>query len=186
MSLDLPMDARTAPRRQYPTEAEQVSAARDGDQAAFAMLYQDHVGRVHALCQRLLGDRGLAEEVTQECFLKAWRQLHGFREEARFATWMHRLAVNTVVSYQRRHGTWLGWRRQDSDAAEVADPASPADRLDLDAAIARLPARARQVFVLVDVEGYSHEQAADTLNIAIGTSKAQLHRARALLREMLS
>lgn len=184
--MELPVHAEAAVPPADAEEAERVAAARDGDQVAFAALYRDHVGRVHALCLRLLADRALAEDLTQEAFVKAWHQLGSFRAEARFATWLHRLTVNTVVSYQRRHGPWLSWLRDGPTAPEPTDPASPAARLDLEAAIARLPVRARQVFVLLDVEGYSHEQAADALGIAVGTSKAQLHRARQLLRETLS
>lgn len=185
--MESPVNASPAAQPGDPAEAERIEAARGGDEAAFAALYRDHVGRVHALCLRLLADRALAEDLTQEAFVQAWRRLGSFRGDARFATWLHRLTMNTVITYQRRHGPWLTWLRAAPTAApEPADPASPASRLDLDAAIARLPQRARQVFVLVDVEGYSHEQAGEALGIAVGTSKAQLHRARQLLRETLS
>jgi RNA polymerase sigma-70 factor, ECF subfamily len=186
--VESPVDARVDPDNRYLTEVACIEAARDGDQGACERLYRDHAGRIHGLCLRLLGDGGLAEELTQECFLKAWRELAGFRFDAAFSTWLHRVAVNTVVSYQRRHGPWLRWLKQEPEGVpeSASGGAATAERIDLEAAIARLPERARQVFVLVDVEGYSHEQAAEALGVAVGTSKAQLFRARQLLREMLS
>ena len=164
-----------------------VARAQTGDKAAFALLYHGHVARVHALCRRMTGDTGLAEELTQDAFVQAWRQLHGFRGEARFSTWLHRVAVNTVLTWQRKHGPWLRWLRNDrGDIPEQAVEESPGMARDLEAAIARLPLRARQVFVLLDVEGHTHEEAAGLLGINVGTSKSQLFRARELLRGMLT
>jgi RNA polymerase sigma-70 factor, ECF subfamily len=164
-----------------------VARAQAGDKAAFAMLYRSHVGRVHALCRRMTGDAGVAEELTQDAFVQAWRQLHTFRGTAQFSTWLHRVAVNTVLSWQRRHGPWLQWLRRDrGEIPEQAVVENTGVTLDLDAAIARLPLRARQVFVLVDVEGHTHEEAAGLLGINVGTSKSQLFRARELLRGWLT
>lgn len=164
-----------------------VARAQAGEKAAFALLYRAHVARVHALCRRMLGDPGLAEELTQDAFIQAWQQLHSFRGEARFSTWLHRVAVNTVLTWQRRHGPWLRWLRRDRD--EVPDQPvteTPGMARDLEGAIARLPTRARQVFVLVDVEGHTHEEVAQMLEINVGTSKSQLSRARELLRGWLT
>ena len=86
-----------------------VARAQAGDKTAFALLYRSHVARVHALCRRMIGDVGLAEELTQDAFVQAWQQLHSFRGDARFSTWLHRVAVNTVLSWQRKHGPWLRW-----------------------------------------------------------------------------
>jgi RNA polymerase sigma-70 factor (ECF subfamily) len=129
----------------------------------------------------------MAEEFTQEAFVRAWRQLHTYRSEARFSTWLHRVTVNVVLAEQRK----AGWRMSRLFSGEDAipdkpEPDLPVDSRDLERAIARLPQRARQVFVLVDVEGYTHEETAQMLGIAAGTSKAQLFRARELLRGMLS
>jgi RNA polymerase sigma-70 factor (ECF subfamily) len=162
-----------------------VARARAGDVAAFAELYRAHHRRVYALCLRLLGDRGLAEETTQDAFVKAWRALPTFRGEAQFGTWLQRIAANTAVSYQRRHGPWLAWLRNAPAEIDPAVDGDAGDDRDLERAIARLPPRARQVFVLIDVEGYSHEEAAGLLGMAVGTSKAQLFRARQLLRGFL-
>lgn len=167
--------------------AEWVARAQAGDRAAFALLYRAHAGRVHALCRRMLGDAGLAEELTQDAFVQAWRQLRGFRGESRFSTWLHRVAVNTVLSWQRKHGPWLRWLRSDrDDPPELPVEETPALTRDLEAAIARLPMRARQVFILVDVEGHTHEETAALLDIEPGTSKSQLSRARELLRGWLT
>lgn len=164
-----------------------VARAQAGDRAAFALLYRGHVARVHALCRRMLGDAGLAEELTQDTFVTAWKQLHSFRGEARFSTWLHRVAVNTVLSWQRRNGPWLRWLRSDRDELpEQPVHESPGAARDLELAIARLPMRARQVFVLVDVEGYTHEEAGAALGINPGTSKSQLFRARELLKGWLT
>jgi len=186
------MPAAVAELKQSESESREdtsllVARAQAGDKAAFAVLYRAHVARVHALCRRMTGDVGLAEELTQDAFLQAWRQLHGFRGDARFATWLHRVAVNTVLSWQRKHGPWLRWLR--SDRGEVPEQPleeSPGLARDLDAAISRLPMRARQVFVLADVEGHTHEEVAGLLGINVGTSKSQLFRARELLRGMLT
>lgn len=164
-----------------------VARAQAGDKAAFALLYRGHVARVHALCRRMTGDAGLAEELTQDAFVQAWRQLHSFRGEARFATWLHRVAVNTVLTWQRKHGPWLRWLRGDrGEIPEQAVEETSGVARDLETAIARLPLRARQVFMLLDVEGHTHEEAADLLGINVGTSKSQLFRARELLRGMLT
>lgn len=166
-------------------DAATVARARAGDTVAFTELYGRHHRRIYALCTRLLGDRGLAEEMTQDAFVKAWRALPTFRGDAKFATWLARVAVNTVLSYQRRHGPWLKWLRGGDVPDEPAVDANPGGRRDLEHAITRLPLRARQVFVLVDVEGHTHEEAAALLGMAVGTSKAQLFRARKLLRGFL-
>lgn len=172
-----------------PTEGDEISFAiarsRTGDAAAFATVYRACHGRVYALCLRLVADRGVAEELTQDVFVKAWQALPNFRGDSRFTTWLHRIAVNTVVSHQRRRSPWSDWSRSGDAMPEVTVDPAPGRVIDLEAAIARLPTRARHVFVLVDVEGFSHEEASTSLDMAIGTSKAHLHRARQLLRGML-
>lgn len=169
-------------------EASLVARARAGDEAAFEALYRGHAGRIYALCLRLTADRREAEERTQDAFVRAWRGLAAFRGEAAFGTWLHRLAVNGVLEERR------GRRRRELRVAPVESPetrergggAPPvADAVDLEREIARLPAGARMVFVLYDVEGYSHEEIGRMCGIAAGTSKAQLFRARRLLRERL-
>jgi len=167
---------------------EAVEQARAGDFAAFEQLYHRHLRRIYALCLRLTADRTRAEELTQETFVRAWRKLDQFRGEGGFGSWLRRLALNLVLS-DRRSVRRLA--RHETSTPNVVDfPARQAtDRgsaIDLEQAIAGLPAGARRVFVLHDVEGYRHEEIARVLGVATGTSKAQLHRARKLLREALN
>jgi RNA polymerase sigma-70 factor (ECF subfamily) len=170
--------------------ATDVVLAAAGDRQAFERLYRGHVNRVFALCVRMLGDRALAEELTQDVFVRAWQKLALFRGDSAFGTWLHRLAVNVVLNARKSEGR----QRQrfesndddDRDEFPVAGPApTPGLAMDLEAAIAQLPPGARRVFVLHDVEGYKHEEIAVMLDITSGGSKAQLHRARLLLREAL-
>jgi RNA polymerase sigma-70 factor (ECF subfamily) len=168
--------------------SELVRRACAGDEAAFGELYHANAGRIYALCLRLEGDVARAEELTQDVFVRAWERLASYRGESAFSTWLHRLAVNVVLGDRRS-----AWRREQrvrltDDPATLERPAMtspPGARLDLDAAIAALPPGARAVFVLHDVEGYQHGEIAALTGVAEGTSKAQLFRARRLLREAL-
>jgi RNA polymerase sigma-70 factor (ECF subfamily) len=165
-----------------------VRRAQAGDQEAFGDLYRAHAGRVYALCLRLEADAARAEELTQDVFVRAWERLGSYRGESAFGTWLFRLAVNVVLGDRRS-----AWRRSkrllvtdDPGAYERPSDLSHGPNLDLEQAIASLPPGARTVFVLHDVEGYTHDEIAGISGIAEGTSKAQLFRARRLLREALS
>jgi RNA polymerase sigma-70 factor (ECF subfamily) len=166
-----------------------VALAIAGDARAFERLYRTHVDRIFGLCVRMTGDRVAAEELTQDVFVRAWEKLRLFRGDSAFGTWLHRLAVNVVLSARaaaRRHGN-----RETTDdgeiAALVAQPSGPpGERGDVATAIARLPPGARHIFVLHDIEGYRHDEIGEMLGITAGGSKAQLHRARYLLREALT
>jgi RNA polymerase sigma-70 factor (ECF subfamily) len=166
-----------------------VTLAAAGDRRAFERLYRAHVDRVYSLCARMTADRGQAEELTQDVFVRAWEKLALFRGESAFSTWLHRLAVNLVLNRRDADGRQRRRTADDPDgdlvAAHPARPVTPADRMDLERAIAALPPGARRVFVLHDVEGYRHEEIAERLGITAGGSKAQLHRARLLLRQSL-
>ena len=133
-------------------------------------------------------DRGEAEELVQDVFVRVWDKLGTFRGGSAFSTWIHRVAVNTVIQHLRANARW----RDRHDA--VADPEAAPDNsfarmngadIDLERAITQLPVRARMVFVLHDVEGHKHREIADMTGIAVGTCKAHLHRARQLLRGIL-
>ena len=165
-----------------------VRAAQGGDLGAFERLYRGTVRLVYAVCLRMSADAGRAEELTQDVFVRAWRKLPTFRGDSAFATWLTRLAVNVVLSERR------GSRRRDEryplsgdlEALPVAAPGvHPGTALDLERAIAGLPEGARRVFVLHDVEGWAHADIARATGLAVGTCKSHLHRARALLREVL-
>jgi RNA polymerase sigma-70 factor (ECF subfamily) len=171
------------------SDALLVRQAREGRVGAFEALYRANVGRVYALCLRMCADPALAEELAQEAFVRAWEKLASFRGEAAFSTWLHSLTVNVVLGHRRRQGR----RERDQVATEPEhlanlpqDSAEPTAAMDLERAIAALPNRAREVFVLHDVEGYRHGEIAAISGMAVGTSKAHLSRARRLLREALS
>jgi RNA polymerase sigma-70 factor, ECF subfamily len=170
-----------------PHRADALAAAT-GDRAAFERLYRSNLQRVFSVVARMLADRAEAEEVVQDVFVRAWAKLPTFRGESAFSTWLHRLAVNVVLSRRKAEGIRRG-RTDDDEYAIDAAPAKAAtvaERLDLEAAIAQLPAGARRIFVLHDVEGFTHEEIGGQLGITPGGSKAQLHRARLLLREALN
>lgn len=155
------------------------------DAAAFEDLYRENAGRIYALCLRMCGDAAQAEDLTQDVFIRAWKSLGSFRGESQLSTWLHKLAVNICLNWLNRGGK-RGRRDVHLDDLSVLEERradSPESRMDLERAIATLPPRARQVFVLHDVEGYRHEDIARMSGIAVGTVKAQLHRARKLLQQ---
>jgi RNA polymerase sigma-70 factor (ECF subfamily) len=164
-----------------------VVLAAGGDRRAFERLYQANVGRVFSLCIRMVGDRAAAEELTQDVFVRAWEKIALFRGDSAFSTWLHRLAVNVVLSDRKSSSRRRAHTAADDEAIDTAPaaPLAPGDRMDLERAIAKLPPGARRVFVLHDVEGYKHEEIAEQLGVTTGGSKAQLHRARMLLRQAL-
>ena len=169
--------------------AHLVRRAQRDDRSAFDALYAQHVGRVYAVCLRMSASRMEAERLTQDVFVRAWQRLSTFRGESAFGSWLYRLTVNVVLQDSR------STRRRDAHLTVLPEPemfenlrgtsAHDDERLDLEQAIATLPPGARQVLVLHDIEGYKHEEIAKMTNTAVGTVKAQLHRARKLLRERL-
>ena len=164
-----------------------VRRAVGGEAAAFEQLYRRHAGRVHGTILRLVGmDRARAEELTQDAFVQAWRKLGSFRHESAFATWLHRLGVNIALMDLRIRRDEQAMDDDDLQAAAGGEvPFCAAERGDLERAVAALPTRARAVLVLHDVEGFKHEEISAELGMAVGSSKAQLHRARGLLRRAL-
>jgi len=164
-----------------------VHRAAAGDTAAFEQLYRSHVGRVHGVILRLLGmDRARAEELTQEAFVRAWQKLGSYRHESAFSTWLHRLGVNTALMELRGRRDEYAMADDELQAAAGGEvPFCAGERADLERAVWNLPPRARAVLVLHDVEGWKHEEISLELGMAVGSSKAQLHRARGLLRRAL-
>jgi RNA polymerase sigma-70 factor, ECF subfamily len=166
-----------------------ITRAQAGDLDAFEVLYRENSGRVYALCLRMrAGDKVDATELMQDVFVRAWRRLATFRGDCAFSSWLHRLAVNTMLenarSETRREARVLPMD-DTSRLPGAAKGSSVEFRMDMEAAVASLPKGARLAFVLHDVEGYQHQEIAEQLGVSVGTVKAQLHRARRLLRAKL-
>jgi RNA polymerase sigma-70 factor (ECF subfamily) len=171
-----------------------VARARRGELGAYEALYRAHAGRVYALCLRLSGDGERARELTQDVFVRAWERLGSYAGASAFGTWLHRLAVNVVLERERAEGRRARRVRFEGDARDdvAADGSAPApgmsheERIDFERAVAALPPGLRTVYVLHDVEGYTHGEIARLAGVAEGTTRAQLHQARRKLMEMLS
>jgi RNA polymerase sigma-70 factor (ECF subfamily) len=167
-------------------ESERIARARQGDVQAFEALYRAHVGRVYSLCLRMTGEPQAAEDLTQDTFVNAWRSLAGYEGRSSLATWLHRIAVNAVLAKRRSPVGRNEISLTDESGEQMEFAAEPdmdeATPIDLERAIAALPAGARDIVVLHGIYGYSHEEAATMLGLAVGTCKAQLHRARHLMR----
>ncbi len=164
-----------------------IRKAQTADAAAFEALYRRHIDKVYGLCLRMTGNVAEAEDCTQDAFIQAWSKLNEFRGESAFGTWLHRVAVNTVLGRMRKS------RREQDRIRAVSEGSSTPQTIgdsggfrDLEHAINELPSGARHVFVLHAVYGYSHDETSEMLGIAAGTSKAQLHRARRLLAQQLN
>jgi RNA polymerase sigma-70 factor (ECF subfamily) len=163
-----------------------VVRARRGDTRAFERLYRLHAGRVNGLCLRLTRDPALAEDCVQETFIRAWRALERFEARSRVSTWLHRIAVNVVLERRRRRSEELEVTMDPQDMPyESALPDTPVEEAEIEAAIDSLPQGARDALTLCGIYGYGHQEAASMLGVAEGTCKAQLHRARALVRRRL-
>jgi RNA polymerase sigma-70 factor, ECF subfamily len=182
LSMNAPMVDLAAP-----DDAALVRRSLDGDMGAFEELYRGHVGRVHGAILRLVGmDRGRAEELTQDAFVRAWQKLSSFRHESAFSTWLYRLGVNTALMDLRGRREQKETDVEDLELAAGGDvPFCAGERGDLERAVSALPPRARAVLVLHDVEGFTHEEIGRQLGIAVGTSKSQLFDARRAVRSLL-
>ena len=173
-------------------EAGLVQRARGGDVRAFERLYRDHIGNVYGLCLRMTHDPAAAEDCAQEAFFNAWRALGRFETRSSFGTWLHRIAVNAVLNRRRKAAAQAELPPLAAEAGEEPDNVpeewtldTPVEVVEIEAAVGTLPDGARDALVLCGIYGYSHGEASQMLGIAEGTCKAQLHRARALLRARL-
>jgi RNA polymerase sigma-70 factor (ECF subfamily) len=179
------------------SEAEVIRRARNGDPSAFECLYRLHSRRVYALCLRMAGNPDDAEDLTQEAFLLLLRKIHTFRGESAFSTWLHRLAVNTVLMrFRKKSPPIVSIEAASNPDDETVSPAidigksdllleGSLDRINLERCIRQLPLGYRTIFVLHDIQGYEHNEIAGMLGRSVGVSKSQLHRARMRLRELL-
>jgi len=170
-------------------EHELIAQVRAGDAAAERRLYDRHVDRIYRLAYRLTGDDTLAQDLTQDTFIRAFERLDGFRGESAFGTWLHAIAMSVILNGLRKVKRFRQREADLDDAAAIgADPADadPDLKHKLARAVDALPQKYKVVFVLHDVEGYTHEEIGQVLGVPPGTSKAQLFRARARLRDALA
>jgi RNA polymerase sigma-70 factor (ECF subfamily) len=183
LALQSPIDSVPSAESVSVSDAAQAAA---GDVRAFEALYRTHLPRVHSLVRRMTAGRD-ADELTQDVFVRLWQKLGTFRGDSSFTTWLHRLAVNVVIERFRTDQVRRARMHDGEDVFEMlAGPAQTRDLgMDFEAALEKLPDGAREIFVLHDVEGYKHHEIATLLEISAGTSKAQLHRARMMLRKHL-
>ncbi|MGL1957046.1 MAG: RNA polymerase sigma factor [Colwellia sp.] len=170
-------------------ETQWIAQAKQGSQSAFHQLYESHHRQIYALCWRMLADKNSAEDVCQEVFVVLWQKINNFRGESKFSTWLHSVATNVVLGHLRKQKNWLQrvFSIEEQVVSEIEVPLDDLSELEeLDKHIAKLPEKARLVFVLFAVEGYRHEEIAKMLKMAVGSSKSQYHRARSLLQASLS
>ena len=176
-------------REEEAAALDSIRRAQAGDVDAFELLYRGHAARIFALCLRLqAGDSADATELMQDVFIKAWRRISTFRGDCAFSSWLHRMTVNTMLENARSDRRRIARVLPMDDMSLLAGAARSSGvelRMDMENAIASLPNGARLAFVLHDVEGYQHQEIAEQLSVSVGTVKAQLHRARRLLRERL-
>jgi len=185
-SSDYSQHMTTASTDAYSDESALIAQAQRSNARAFEALYRLHIDRVYGICLRMTGNVSEAEDCAQEAFIQAWNKLEKFRGDSAFSTWLHRIAVNSVLGRMRKS------KREQDRIMAVKESAPPTvamgdtgDMRDLSEAVDRLPQGARHVFVLHAVYGYSHDETGEMLGIAAGTSKAQLHRAKRLLAQQL-
>jgi len=170
------------------SEHELIERSRQGEHTAFRELYDSNVDRIYRLTYRMAGDDDLARDFTQEAFVRAYQKLDQFREDASFSTWLHSIAVSVTLNGLRKVQRSRARERTLDEAPYLTAPATTAEpdmKSRLKEAIDGLPELYRTVFLMHDLEGYSHNEIATTLDVAEGTSKARLSRARAKLRDML-
>jgi len=164
-----------------------IKEAQEGGHSAFEKLYRLNVGKVYAICLRITVDRNKAEELTQDTFVRAWENLDSFRGESLFSTWLYRIAVNVTLIHMRSNRRRFARFSSLSKLIKLSsrEEHSSGIGIDIEKAITKLPLNAKMIFIMHDIEGYKHDEIAEMMSIAPGTTKAQLHRARSLLREAL-
>lgn len=180
------MSAIEATQIQPEAVLELVHRAQGGSVSAFESLYRQHSNQVFLLCLRMSGCKSHAEDFMQETFIKAWQALPKFKGDSKFSTWIYRIATNTVLADKRKNTLDLvhdhDWEREFEQS--LSDTHSR-QQIDLEKAIVSLPSQARHVLVLHDLMGLTHQEIGQQLDIAAGTSKAHLNRARTMVKELL-
>jgi RNA polymerase sigma-70 factor (ECF subfamily) len=163
-----------------------IKSAQQGDVSSFEKLYLGYHKRIYLFAKRMTGSVSAAEEVVQETFIKTWQNLTSFRAESQFYTWLRTIATRIVIDRLRVKNAKVWQQMSDYDEVHASLNSNAGQQRDLEKLIGLLPEGARSVFVLHDIEGYKHAEIAQLSGIAAGTSKAQLFRARKLLRENLT
>jgi len=160
-----------------------VLRSKNGDHSAYEKLYRDNIGRVYALCLRLCGQKELAEDLSQEAFIRAWQKLDSFRGDSAFSSWLFRLTSNVVIGTLRKTNKWqLDSLDEQTYEQTVKTSHSLGENQDIDKALRCLPDTARVVLIMYEYLGYTHNEIASITGMAVGTSKTHLHRARATLK----
>lgn len=168
------------------SEWDLILAVQNKDKQAYHILYQQYIGQVYSLCYRLTGEKMLAEDASQEVFIQLWRKIGNYQGDSKFSTWLHTVTSNITISYLRKQKGWLQKMFNLEDSVAMNEEAeTSSSTVDLESYVIRLPERARIVFVLHAIEGYRHEEIADMTDMAVGSSKAQFHRAKNLLKEWM-
>lgn len=169
-------------------EVQLIEEALRGKTTAERSLYESHVDRIYRLAYRMSGDATIAEDLTQDTFVRAFDRLADFRQEASFGTWLHTIAISAILNGLKRSRRIRERERATPDLAAIERGHPPTDaplRIRITDAIDGLSETLRPVFVMHDIEGYRHEEIAQILDVPVGTSKARLSRARERLRGML-
>jgi len=163
-----------------------IQAVQNGDKQAYNRLYHEYIPQVYGLCFRLTGEKMLAEDAAQEVFIQLWKKIGNFKGDSKFSTWLHTVTSNITISYLRKQKGWLHKMFNIEESVVMyAEAEGSTASVDLESYVVRLPERARIVFVLHAIEGYRHEEIATMTNMAVGSSKAQFHRAKQLLKEWM-
>lgn len=165
-------------------ESQLILRSKNGDHTAFEKLYRDNIGRVYALCLRMCGQKDLAEDLSQEAFIRAWQKLNSFRGDSAFSSWLFRLTSNVVVGHMRKHSKWQvdSLDEQQYDQTPAVQKLPEHNRRDIEQALSVLSDKARIILIMYEYLGYQHNEISEITGMAIGTSKTHLHRARAALK----
>ena len=168
-------------------ENQLVLRSLNGDRTAYEKLYRANVGKVYALCLRMCGQKDLAEDLTQEAFIRAWQKLDSFRGDSKFSSWLYRLTSNVVIGHMRSNKKWqfedYDEGKHEQSLVEISQTTMmAANKKDIEKALNTLSEQARVVLIMHEYLGYKHTEISKITGMAIGTSKTHLHRARAQLK----
>lgn len=163
-----------------------IECAKQGDKSAYEALYRSSVGKIYALCLRMCCDENIAEDLTQEAFINGWRKIESFHSNSSFATWMYRIATNTVIDFMRSKRHWKHVDLNEEAVLMQSESFNKDVSMDIERAMDALPDQARLVFICYEFLGYQHNEIADSTGLAVGTCKAHLHRARQLMQKVLN